>query len=113
MPNFSYAKFLVCQIPYLLIAAAADSRSHVLPFVSAHLLLAVDRPVSSLFCYSELIGGDEKGNAVVWNPDEGKVHYVYKMHDTRVTCLEWLAEENILLSASGDGSVKVWKYAQI
>ncbi|CAB3989473.1 WD repeat domain-containing 83 [Paramuricea clavata] len=59
---------------------------------------------------SEVVSGSEDGRICFWDLIESKlVHAIEKAHKTTVYSLSYHPEQPIMLSASSDGKVKLWK----
>jgi mitogen-activated protein kinase organizer 1 len=57
-----------------------------------------------------VVSGSEDGRICFWDLIESKlVHAIEKAHETTVYSLSYHPELAIMLSASSDGKVKLWK----
>ena len=59
---------------------------------------------------SEVVSGSEDGRICFWDLIEGKLmHTIEKAHKTTVYSLSYHPEKAAMLSASSDGTVKLWQ----
>ena len=52
--------------------------------------------------------GDEKGMMYLWNMPEQKIEYTLIGHKARINSIEFTQDNNLLASASYDGTVQMW-----
>lgn len=68
-------------------------------------------PVSYVTFRSEdnlMISGDEQGDIIVWNAENGSVLQRMTQHNGKITHLEFSNNGKLLASASYDGTIRIW-----
>ncbi|CAD8082335.1 unnamed protein product [Paramecium sonneborni] len=68
------------------------------------------------YCYSykrkELFVGTIEGTIQFWDLNTKQLIYVIKAHDSEITQMQWIEEDQHLLTSSRDKEIKTWKLPQ-
>uniref|UniRef100_A0A2M4CUC0 Putative neutral sphingomyelinase n=2 Tax=Anopheles darlingi TaxID=43151 RepID=A0A2M4CUC0_ANODA len=70
-----------------------------------------DLPLSSVQLSSDgsIILGGWDNTIIIYNMDFGKISCTIPAHDDAVSCLSYICRHNLLISASWDCSIKIWR----
>ncbi|CAG9316903.1 unnamed protein product [Blepharisma stoltei] len=61
----------------------------------------------------EIFGGNSEGVLHIWNFTTGVLSFTWKAHESAILCLNYIENEDVLLSSAENGEIKVWRLPKL